>query len=209
MAAGNGVLLDLDGTLVDSVYHHITAWDGALRARGYEVPLVAVHHAIGMGSDRLVPHLLGASPEDADALSADHKRRFLDVADDLRPTRGAGALLDDLNARGVPHIIATSAGDEEADALLAALGADPPRVDSSAVEHSKPSPELFLAACDELALDAARTIVVGDSPWDAEAAHRMGARIICVRCGGFSDAALLRRGAAVVVDDPRELVGQL
>ena len=209
MTARHGVLLDLDGTLVDSVYHHVIAWNAALRSRGYEVALADIHHAIGMGSDRIVAHLLGATPEDADELSADHTHRFLALADDLRPTCGARALLDDLNARDVPHVIATSAGAEEADALLSALGADPPRVDSSAVRHSKPSPDLFLAACEQLAIEASDAIVIGDSPWDAEAAARMGSRAVSVRCGGFSDSVLMKRGAAVVVADPGELVGQL
>lgn len=208
-ATPHGVLLDLDGTLVDSVYQHVIAWHEALQAHGYDAALPAVHAAIGMGSDRLVPHLLGGHVDDADSVADQHLRRFLDLADGLRPTRGARALLADLDARGVDYVVATSASGEESDALLQALGAEPPPIDSDAVRASKPAGDLFLAACDELGLAPDAALVVGDSPWDAEAARRIGARPLGVRCGGFSDSALTRRGAVDVVDDPRELIGQL
>lgn len=204
-----GVLLDLDGTLVDSVYHHVIAWHEAFRAHGYDVALPAVHAAIGMGSDRLVPHLLGEHVTDADTLADQHLRRFLDRAEGLRPTHGARALLADLDARDVAYVVATSAGGEESDALLQALGAESPPIDSDAVRASKPAGDLFLVACDELGLAPDAALVVGDSPWDAEAARRIGARPLGVRCGGFSDAALGRRGAVDVVDGPQGLIGQL
>lgn len=204
-----GVLLDLDGTLVDSVYHHVLAWQEAFRAHGHDVALPAIHSAVGMGSDRLVPHLLGDHVPEAEALAAQHLRRFLELADRLRPTRGARALLADLEAREVDYVVATSAGGEESDALLQALGAQPPPIDSDAVRDSKPAGDLFLAACDELGVAPDAALVIGDSPWDAEAARRIGARPLAVRCGGFSDATLARRGAVDVVDDPRELIGQL
>lgn len=203
------VLLDLDGTLVDSVYHHVLAWNDALRAGGRDIPLSHIHAAIGMGSDRLVPHLLGEHAEDAESLADHHLRRFLDLAGGLRPTRGARALLADLDARDVRHVVATSAGGDESRALLQALGADPPPIDSDAVADSKPAGDLLLAACDQVGVAPDAALVVGDSPWDAEAARRIGARPLGVRCGGFSDAALARRGAVDVVEDPRELIGQL
>ncbi|HSK97811.1 MAG TPA: HAD family hydrolase, partial [Euzebyales bacterium] len=117
-----GVVLDLDGTLVDSVYHHVIAWDRALSAHGHAVPLRRIHTGVGIGSSRLVPWLLGHAPDDLDAISDEHTRLFVEQADRLRPTDGALALLADLHRREVPAVIATSAGSEEREALMAALG---------------------------------------------------------------------------------------
>jgi HAD superfamily hydrolase (TIGR01509 family) len=204
------VLLDLDGTLVDSVFHHVLAWDTALTDAGHDVPLWRIHAAIGMGSERLLPWLLGAHVPDAEALSDTHTSRFLAQADRLRPTPGALALIDDLEARQVPFRIATSAKAEERRALLDALGRhDLPAADADAVESPKPAPDLLLATCRELGVDPAHATLLGDSPWDAEAAEAVGVRTIAVRCGGFGDDRLYRAGAADVVDDPRAVVGRL
>jgi HAD superfamily hydrolase (TIGR01509 family) len=204
------VLLDLDGTLVDSVFVHVVAWSRALQGGGYDVPMWRIHAAIGMGSDRLVPWLLGEHVDGAGELSDEHKRRFLDQAETLRPTRGALALLDDLERREVPFLIATSAGSEEREALLGALGrTDLPTADSDDVESSKPAADLLLSACDELGAEPGMATLVGDSPWDAEAARRVGMRAVAVRCGGFGDDRLRAGGAFEIVDDPRELIGRL
>jgi HAD superfamily hydrolase (TIGR01509 family) len=205
-----GVLLDLDGTLVDSVYAHVDAWHAALLAAGHDVPAYRIHAAIGMGSDRLVPWLLGQHVEEADELSDEHTRRFLARVDQLRPTPGARALLDDLERRDVPFVIATSASGEERQALLDVLGRDDlPATDADAVDSSKPAPDLLLAACRDAGFDPTTTLMVGDAPWDAYAATRVGIRPIAVRCGGFGDEALTSAGAVRLVDAPRDLVGQL
>ena len=118
------VVLDLDGTLVDSVHHHVTAWHRALVTHGHDdVPMVRVHAGVGMGSDRLLPWLLGGpvDEDEFDAISDRHGELFRAVADDLRATRGAAALLDDLARREVPHVIATSADPDERELLLRAL----------------------------------------------------------------------------------------
>ncbi len=205
-----GVLLDLDGTLVDSVYDHVVAWHAALAAAGHDVPHVRIHAGIGMGSDRLVPWLLGGDVTGAEAIADDHTERFLDRADGLVPTPGATALLDDLRARGVPFIVATSASGPEREALLAALG-DPDLdvTDSEEVASSKPAPDLLASAARQAGLDLASARMVGDAPWDAVAAGRAGATAIAVRCGGFSDAALREGGATRIEDAPIDLVGQL
>jgi len=208
--ASHPVLLDLDGTLVDSVFHHVLAWDGALSAYGAAVPLWRVHEAIGMGGERLVPHLLGRVVDDVDELKDDHEERFLALADGLRATDGARDLLDDLAARGVPHVVATSATGKVAEVLLQALGrSDLPTVDADAVGSAKPAPDLLLAACESGGWEPTQATLVGDSPWDAEAASRIGMRAVAVRTGGFGDGRLLDAGARAVVDDPRALVGRL
>ena len=204
-----GVLIDLDGTLVDSVYHHVTAWNNALLAHGYRVPLADIHGAIGMGSDRLIPWLLGESVTDSDALSEAHTAGFLERAEDLAATNGARALMHDLRNRDVAHVVASSASGEEATALLDALGLELPLIDSESVAASKPAPDLLLAGCEQLGTDPEHTILIGDSPWDAEAARRVGVAMIGVRCGGFSDETLRGHGASDVVNDPRALVGRL
>src|SRR5687767_5900066 len=112
------VLLDLDGTLVDSVYLHVVTWHRALKGAGYDVPAWRIHEGIGMGGERIVPWLIGRHVDDADELKDVHKKLFLDVASELVPTPGAHDLLDDLRRREVPFIVATSAGGETAEALL-------------------------------------------------------------------------------------------
>ncbi len=206
------VLLDLDGTLVDSVYVHVRCWAAALRDHDHEVPMWRIHRGIGMGSERILPWLLGGpvDPDEAESLKTGHRERFLDLADELVPTDGARALLDDLEARDVPFLVATSAGSAERKALLAALGREDLRVsDSDDVASSKPAPDLLHAAYDQLDVTTADVTLVGDSPWDAEAAVRAGVRAIGVRTGGFAAEELLGHGAAEVVDAPRDLVGRL
>jgi phosphoglycolate phosphatase-like HAD superfamily hydrolase len=205
-----GVLLDLDGTLVDSVYPHVIAWHEALAAAGHTVAMSAIHSGIGMGSDRLLPWLLGGHVDGAQAISDDHKQRFLDRAGSLAPTAGANALLDDLERRGVPFLISTSAGTDEREALLAALGRDDlPITGADDVASSKPAPDLLVAARAQLEGEFSSVIMVGDAPWDALAATRAGMDAVAVRCGGFGDDTLRGAGATRVVDAPRDLIGTL
>lgn len=205
-----GVLLDLDGTLVDSVFQHVIAWDRALCDAGYDVPLWRIHAGIGMGSDRLVPWLLGRHVDEVDELSKAHIRLFLDQADALRATPGANALIDDLDARDVPYVVATSAEGPVEEALLSALGrGELSTFNADEVRRPKPAPDLLLSACASLDIPPSHATLVGDSPWDAEAAGIVGVRCVTVRCGGFGDDRLLHAGAVDVVDDPRALVGRL
>ena len=204
------VLLDLDGTLVDSMYLHVLTWGQALREQGFDVPLWRVHAGIGMGSHRLVPWLLGKHVPEAESVITRHRALFLAQVDSLHPTPGALDLLDDLQRREIPFIIATSAGGQARSALLHALGReDLPTTDSDEVEASKPAPDLLIEACAKLNADPSKTTMIGDSPWDAEAARRVGMRCLVVRCGGFDEGRLKAAGADDVVDDPRALVGRL
>lgn len=206
------VVLDLDGTLVDSVHHHVTAWHRALVAEGLDVPMVRIHAGLGMGADRLLPWLLGGDLDDdlAARVTRRHGELFRAVAEDLRPTPGARDLLVDLEAREVRHIVATSASADDRRVLLEALGrGDLDVVDADDVDGSKPAPDLLLAACDRLGVAPTDAVLVGDSPWDAHAASRASMPCVLVRCGGFDEAQL--RGAAPtrVVDTPGDLVAQL
>jgi phosphoglycolate phosphatase-like HAD superfamily hydrolase len=205
-----GVLIDLDGTLVDSVYQHVVAWHEAFREHGHDVPQARIHAGIGMGGDRLVPWLLGRHVDHAGELSDDHKRRFLDRTETLRPTTGARELLDDLERREVDFVIATSASGEEREALLGVLGRqDLPVTDSEGVDSSKPSPELLQVSCAHAGFLPERSLMVGDAPWDAVAARAIAMEAVGVRCGGFSDTVLRQAGARRIADDPAGLIGQL
>ncbi|HEY8340945.1 MAG TPA: HAD-IA family hydrolase, partial [Egibacteraceae bacterium] len=107
-------------------------------------------------------------------------------------------------------VVATSATGKVAEVLLQALGrSDLPTVDADAVGSAKPAPDLLLAACESGGWEPTQATLVGDSPWDAEAASRIGMRAVAVRTGGFGDGRLLDAGARAVVDDPRALVGRL
>lgn len=205
-----GVVLDVDGTLVDSVYHHVMAWDQALSTHGHHVPLRDIHAGIGIGSGRLATWLLGGAPHDLQAITDDHTRVFLEQRDRLRPTRGAVELLDDLQGRGVPTVMATSAGSAEREALLATLGdPDLPLTDADAVAAPKPATDLLSVACELIDVEPRNAVMVGDSPWDVAAARRVGMQMISVRTGGFGDAALAARGPTVIVDAPRDLIATL
>lgn len=204
------VVLDLDGTLVDSVHHHVTAWHRALADHGHVVPMARIHAGIGMGGDRLVPWLLGGHVDEAEAVADRHGELFLDVAPTLVPTPGATSLLADLDRRGIPHVIATSADADERAAMLGALDEpDVAVVDSDDVASSKPAPDLLVAACDHLGIAPTDAVMVGDAPWDARAAGRVAMPCILVRCGGFGDTALREAAPTQVVDAPEDLVGQL
>ena len=210
MTSTPATLLDLDGTLVDSVHHHVIAWQDALAEAGHHVPTTRIHAGIGMGGDRLLPWLLGRHVADADAISDGHAQRFLDRADSLQATPGAAALLEDLRVREVPFVIATSAGGATRQALLDVLGEpDLPMAGAGDDGASKPAPDLLFAACELIGADPAHAVLVGDAPWDARAAVRAGMRSIAVRCGGFADATLRDAGAGQIVDAPRDLIGQL
>ncbi len=206
------VILDLDGTLVDSVHHHVTGWHRALVREGIDVPMERVHAGIGMGGDRLVHWLAGRRVDDEVAGRASdlHAELFEAVADDLRQTPGALALLEDLDVRGVPHVVATSAGAPERRILLRALG-DPDLevVDSDDVATSKPAPDLLTTACDRLGVAPRDAVMVGDAPWDAYAAARLDMPCILVRCGGFGDTRLREAAPLRIVDAPRDLVAEL
>lgn len=209
-APTSAVLLDLDGTLVDSVYLHVVAWYEALHASGFRVPMNRIHAGIGLGSDRLVPWLLGGHHDGTDELADDHTRRFLARAELLVPTDGARELLADLELREVPFVVATSAGDEERAALLGALEREDLAIAGAGdVASSKPAPDILVAACAELDVDPDHVVMVGDAPWDARAARRLGMEAVAVRCGGFGDEALLDAGVERIVDVPRDLVGTL
>jgi phosphoglycolate phosphatase len=203
------VVLDVDGTLVDSVYSHVIAWSNAFRAIGTQVPAWRIHRAIGMGGDRLVTEVAGQRVEDAlgDEVRQRHDEEFEALAHTLQPLPGADDLLVDLRERGFTVVLASSARREHAEIALGLLEQDHMAhgwVCSEDVDVSKPAPDLIDVAVDKVG--GHRAVVVGDSVWDIQAARERKAPAVGLRCGGFSEAELRDAGAVLVYDTPEELV---
>jgi HAD superfamily hydrolase (TIGR01509 family) len=209
-----GVLFDVDGTLVDTTYLHTVCWWETLRQHGHDVPMARVHRAIGMGSDKLLDHLLGAERDrGADGrLRHAHDGLFGEYFDRLRPFPGAAALLRSCAARGLTVVLASSASEREMRALRATLDADDAvaaATSSADADESKPSPDIVAAALRQAALDPAGVLFVGDTVWDVAAAGELGIGCIAVTCGGTSRAELAEAGAVAVYDDPADLLANM
>lgn len=210
MKAIRGVILDVDGTLVDSNDAHARAWVEALAERGIQVPFEKVRRLIGKGGDKLLPEAAGLqadSPkgrEISQRRQAIFKERYLPT---LRPTPGAKELLDHMHAQGLKLAVASSAKKDELTPLLRICGADrvvEQQTSSDDADRSKPDPDIVAVALQKMGLPAAETAMLGDTPYDVEAGNRAGVLGIAVRCGGWDDKDLA--GAAAVYDDPADLL---
>jgi HAD superfamily hydrolase (TIGR01509 family) len=202
------VLFDLDGTLVDTNYLHALSWSRALRAAGEWAPMNAIHRLVGMGGDQLVPELLGHDCPDA---SARRPGYYKELAGDIVAFPGAVELLHKVHDAGVAVVLATSAPSDQLEALLELLqpgDAIDGSTNADEVERSKPHPDIFLTAMETSGADAARTLAVGDSVWDVEAARAAGIGCVCVETGGFSHHELSEAGALQVYRDVMELCQQ-
>ncbi|QEC50007.1 HAD family hydrolase [Baekduia soli] len=201
-------ILDIDGTLVDTNYHHAVAWFRAFRQHGHVVPLWRIHRHIGMGGDQMVGSLLSDEVERAegDAIREAEKALYLVFIAEVEPLRGARALLEDLRDRGRKIVLASSAKAQEVDHYLDLLDARELATGwttSADVQRTKPAPDLVLAAME--LLDGAPAVMVGDSTWDCEAAKRAGLESIAVLTGGFSEGELRDAGASAVFGSIDEL----
>ena len=209
-----GVLFDLDGTLVDTSYIHTICWWEALRQYDHIVPMAIIHRAIGMGAEKLLGHVLGASHDtshDSDIVAA-HGALFATWYSRVCPLPGARDLLAECAARGLAVVIATSSPKRDLNALRKALDADPyiDAVTTSAdADESKPSPDLLLAALERADLSADHVVFVGDAVWDVVASTRLGIRCIGLESGGTSGAELRQAGTAEVWRDPADLLRNL
>jgi HAD superfamily hydrolase (TIGR01509 family) len=202
-------ILDIDGTLVDTNYHHAIAWFRALHQHGHTVPIWRIHRHIGMGGDQIIAALLSPEVEEreGDAIRAAEKALYLSVLFEVQPLRGARELVQDLRDRGRKVVLASSAKAQEVDHYLDLLDVRELAdgwTTSADVEQTKPAPDLVLAALAKL--DGAPGIMVGDSTWDCEAAKGAGIESIAVLTGGFSVEELRAAGASAVfhsIDDLR------
>ena len=209
-----GVILDVDGTLVDSNRLHAQAWFDAFREAGLDGGTVAdIQRLIGMGSDKLLPEAVGIEAETVDGKQLSARRADLFqrlYLPTVRAVPGAAGLVETLRDRGVRLAVASSAKPDELEALLAIAGVPWLRDDATSadeVEASKPDPDVVHAALRELDLPAERVAFLGDTPYDVEAGLRAGVTVIGVRSGGWDEIGL--RGAAAVYRDTEDLLLRL
>ncbi len=209
------VLFDVDGTLIDSVDAHAHAWTGALRAWGHDVPFEAVRRQIGKGGDQLLPVFLAREEIErvGDAAEAYRSRLFKQrYLPQLKAFPEVRALFERLIADGKRIGLASSAPEEElaqykkiAD-VSDLIGTQTAAYDA---DRSKPHPDIFQAALAKLGHpDPAAVVVIGDTPYDAEAAAKAKVRSIGVLCGGWPEQELLRAGCSMVIRDPADLLAR-
>lgn len=212
MAQLRGVILDLDGTLIASNDAHARAWVDALAEHGYHVPFDEVRPLIGMGGDNLLPTLIGLEKETpaGEAISERRKEIFKErYLETVEPTPGGRALLERMRAEGLRLVLATSAAEGELEHLLAIAGVDDlieQQTSSSDAESSKPDPDIVQAALEKLGFGPDEVAMLGDAPYDIEAAGACGIATVALRTGGFSDADLA--GARAIYDDPADLLAR-
>ena len=206
------VILDLDGTLVDTVYQHVLSWRSAFLSVGVDIPAWRIHRAIGMGGDRLVAELSGGAVENAvgDEVRKLHAMRFQDQLPHVTPTDGAPELLESLRSRDLKVVVASSGQREITERLLSVLGAAEALhawVAGDQAENSKPDAELLRLAMDKVSGESA--LVIGDTVWDVESARRCDFPCVAVLTGGVSQAELQEAGAIDVCDSPAAITTDL
>ena len=203
-------LLDVDGTLVDTNYHHALGWYRAFRRHGIVLPLWRIHRHMGMGGDQLVASLCGQDVEErlGDEVRAAEKDLYMELIGEVEPLPGARRLIELLKARGHAVVLASSAKSHEVDHYLDLLDARE-LVDgwttSADVERTKPHPDLVAAGLEQAG--GGPGVMVGDSTWDCEAARRCGIPTVGLLTGGFSEQELLDAGAEVVFESIADLIG--
>jgi HAD superfamily hydrolase (TIGR01509 family) len=206
------LIFDLDGTLVDTVYAHVFAWQQALAEAEMPIDGWRIHRRIGMSGGlfaRAVGRELGRalSPEEVEAVQTRHGELFREALPERRPLPGAVELLAELRATAVPHGIATSGRRPEINASLEALGVGTETVviERGSVQRAKPEPDLFLACAEQLGVHPEECYVVGDAVWDLLAARRARMLSIGLLSGGYGEDELTRAGAFRVYTDTNEL----
>lgn len=213
--APRAVLLDVDGTLVDSAYLHVEAWTRAFLDVGEVVPAWRTHRCIGMDGDLLVAELLGPGHPRADDAAERHGQHYRARVDLLRPLPGARELVAALDERGLVVVLATSAPEDELAHLRDVLEVED-RLDlvTSAADLgdedvAKPAPDLVQVALDRAGVAPGEAVLVGDAVWDVAAALRAGVDAVGVLSGGVGDAELRDAGAVEVWDGPGALLAGL
>src|SRR5438132_6305113 len=206
------LIFDLDGTLIDTVYAHVFAWQRALAESGLAIDGWKIHRRIGMSGGlftRAVAREIGKplSDEDAGRIQTRHGELFRELLPERRPLPGAVGLLSWLREQKIPHGIATSGRHPEIDSSLVALGIPKETVvvDRGDVLRAKPEPDLFLKCQEQLGVDVRDCYVIGDAVWDLLAARRAGMLSVGLLSGGYGEDELTRAGAFRVYRDAAEL----
>jgi HAD superfamily hydrolase (TIGR01509 family) len=210
------LLFDLDGTLVDSVYEHVTSWHTALSRAGIELAKWKLHRRIGMSGRDFLPELLRelghrADPAQIDRMSKAKSRLFLKSLPMIRALPGVDTLFRFLRRNQIAWAVATSGDKQQVGKLLAKLETRRgfPITTADDIEDAKPAPDSFVLAAKKLGVHPSTTTVIGDSPWDLLAAQRMKAIGVGVLTGGYSRSELERAGAYRVYDDAEDLLAHV
>jgi HAD superfamily hydrolase (TIGR01549 family) len=205
-------LLDVDGTLVDTNYHHAIAWYRAFREHGVTLPLWRIHRHIGMGGDQVV-RALGderLEEEKGDTIREREKERYLELIDEVEPLPDARRLVLELKKRGHRVVLASSAKEHEVDHYIKLLDIGDV-VDgwttSADVEATKPEPDLVIASFEKAG--GGKAVLLGDSTWDCESARRAGVDTVALLTGGYSAAELCEAGARMVFESIGDLIERL
>ena len=201
-------ILDVDGTLVDTNYQHALCWYRAFREHDIVLPVWRLHRHVGMGGDQFVEAVAGKRVEEelGNELRDRWEKLFDELIDEVAPLDGARDLIVDLKRRGHPVVLASSAVEKHVDRFLDLLEARDIAdawTTKDDVEQSKPEPDLVGAALDKAGTHD--SLMVGDTPWDIEAAHKLGIDTICLVTGGFSGQELRDAGAIAVYGSVPEL----
>ena len=207
-------ILDIDGTLVDTNYHHAIAWFRAFRQHGIVLPLWRIHRHIGMGGDQMVEALTDeqTEKEKGDDIRTAETALYFQLIDEVQPMEGSRELIERLKAHGHTVVLASSAKQDEVEHYLDLLDARELADDwttSADVESTKPAPDLVSAALQKAGGSADDAVMVGDTTWDVEAAAKAGVPTLTVRTGGFGVDELKEAGAADVFESVTELCERL
>lgn len=208
-----GAIFDVDGTLLDSNDPHARAYQKAFEEAGLRFPYSRIRRLIGMGGDHLIPALSGIAEESERGQAIARRKKeifFNEYLSELEPFPEARDLVEALRDRGVRVAIASSASDEELERFLGIVGIDQlveARAPSDAGQSSKPDPDVVQAAVRQLALPPGKCLMIGDTPYDIEAARKAWLRSIAFRSGGWSDQDL--GGAIAIYHDPSDMLMHL
>jgi HAD superfamily hydrolase (TIGR01509 family) len=203
-------ILDVDGTLVDTNYHHAIAWFRAFRRHFITVPIWRIHRHIGMGGDQLVAAVAGDAVEEraGDRIREAESELYRGLIGEVQAMEGSRELIEDLRGAENVVVLASSAKEWEVEHYIELLDAAE-IVDawttSADVESTKPEPDLIKAALDKVDGDGADALLIGDTVWDVEAAKRAGVETLAVLTGGFSEQELRDAGAKDVFTSVNEV----
>ncbi len=203
-------ILDIDGTLVDTNYQHALAWFRAFQSSGIVLPVWQIHRHIGMGGDQLVEALTDEQTERelGEDIRAAEKSLYMRMIDEVQPMDGARELIEDLRTLGHTVVLASSAKPDEVDHYLDLLDARELAdawTSAEDVEATKPEPDLVHSALERAEADPREAVMIGDTPWDVQAAARAEVQTLAVMTGGFSREELSEAGAAGVYESVAEL----
>jgi HAD superfamily hydrolase (TIGR01509 family) len=204
------VLLDVDGTLIDSNDAHAEAWKQAGAAFGRSIPFHAARALIGMGGDKVLPRLTGLSKDSPEGKQLAERRTEIFrtcYLPKLKPFKGARQLLERLASSGVKLVVASSAGEDELKELLEQAGISDLITDTTSshdADESKPAPDIVQIAIERAGVPVEECVMLGDTPYDVAAARRAGVRVIALRCGGWGDRDLA--GAIEIYDGPADVL---